>query len=198
MENKLKAKSHSTRSSKSTILPLSISHSTGEAGIYGIRIAELGKQSLMCNLGRDTTTLNSLKIKSHSGRSGSNVMPMLMWHRDSRFGAYRPGSPCTKPAQQHAAGQSTNRLQCKEHPYITEHTQETRIAAWTSIHLHPGSQWPVDDVWKGEPKGKSLGSVFWTPLTGWGIWGFSRPNEGIPSSPGLAMVQGKEPENRLD
>jgi hypothetical protein len=49
--NKLNAKSHSTRSSKKTSLPLSISNSTGEAGRYGVRIGTPGKPSLICNLG---------------------------------------------------------------------------------------------------------------------------------------------------
>jgi len=88
--NKLNAKSHSTRSSKKTSLPLSISNSTGEAGRYGVRIGKLGKPSLICNLGRDTTAPNRLKIKSHSGRSGSDVKPISMRHRETGFGAYRP------------------------------------------------------------------------------------------------------------
>jgi len=49
--NKSNAKSHSTRSSKKTSLPLTISNSTGEAGRYGVRIGKLGKPSLICNLG---------------------------------------------------------------------------------------------------------------------------------------------------
>jgi len=161
--NKSNAKSHSTRSSKKTSLPLTISNSMGEAVRYGVRIGKLGKQSLICNLGWDTTAPDRLKIKSHSGRSGSDVKPVPMRHRETGFGAYRPWSPCTKHTRQHAASQSTNRLRCNEHRYITEPTQETRIAPRTSIHLHPGPQWPGDDVCKGEPKGKSLGSVFWTP-----------------------------------
>jgi hypothetical protein len=88
--NKLNAKSHSTRSSKKTSLPLSISNSTGEAGQYGVRIGKLGKPSLICNLERDTTALNRLKIKSHSGRSGSDVKAIPMRHRETGFGAYRP------------------------------------------------------------------------------------------------------------
>ena len=49
--NKSNAKSHSTRSSKKTSLPLTISNSMGEAVRYGVRIGKLGKQSLICNLG---------------------------------------------------------------------------------------------------------------------------------------------------
>jgi hypothetical protein len=51
MANKSSAKSHSTRSSKKTSLPLSISNSTGEAGRDGGRIGKLGEQGLICNLG---------------------------------------------------------------------------------------------------------------------------------------------------
>jgi len=112
--NKLNAKSHFKRSSKQTSLPLSISNSMGEAGQYGVRIGKLGKPSLICNLGRDTTAPNRLKIKSHSGRSGSDVKPILRWHRETGFGAYRPWSPCTKHTRQHAASQSTNRLRCND------------------------------------------------------------------------------------
>jgi hypothetical protein len=136
--NKVNAKSHSTHSSKKTSLPLSISNSTREAGWYGVRIGKLGQLSLICNLGRDTTALNHHKIKSHSGRSGSDVKPIPMRHRETGFGAYCPWSPCTKPTLWHAASRSTNRLWCNEHLYITEPTKETRIAPWTSIHFHPG------------------------------------------------------------
>jgi len=88
--NKLNAKSHSTHSSKKSILPLSISNSTAEAGRYGVRIGKLGKPSLICNLGRDTTALNHLKIKSHSGKSGYDVNTIPMRHRETGFDAYRP------------------------------------------------------------------------------------------------------------
>jgi hypothetical protein len=63
--NKLNAKSHSTRSNKKPSLPVSISNPTGDAGLYGVRIGKLGKLSLICNLGRDTTAPNRLKIWSH-------------------------------------------------------------------------------------------------------------------------------------
>jgi len=161
--NKLNDQGHSTCSSKKTSHPPLISNSTGEAGRYGVRIGKLRKPNLICNVERDTTAPNCLKIKSHSGRSGSDVKPIPMRHRETGFGAYRPWSPCMKHTRQHAASQSTNQLRCNEHLYITEPTQETQIAPQTSSHLHPGSQWPSDDVCKGEPKGKSLGSVFWTP-----------------------------------
>ena len=88
--NKLNAKSDSTRRSKKTSLPLSISNSTGEVGPYGVRIAKLGKPTLICNLGRDTNAPNRLKIKCHSGRSGSDVKLIPMRHRETGFGAYRP------------------------------------------------------------------------------------------------------------
>jgi len=79
-------------------------------------------QNLICNLGWDTTSLNRLKIKCHSGRSGSDVKPISMWHMETWFGAYHPWSPCMKYTWQHAASQSTNRLRCNEHLYITEPT----------------------------------------------------------------------------
>jgi hypothetical protein len=88
--NKLNAKSRSTRSSKNTSLPLSISNLTGEAGRYRVRIGKLGKPSLICNLGRDTTATNSFTIKTQSGRSGSDVKPIPLRHRKTGFGAYRP------------------------------------------------------------------------------------------------------------
>jgi len=61
---------------------------------------------------------------------------------------------------------------------------------------HPPPPWPGDDVCK-ESNGQSLGSVFWTPWTSWRIGGFSRPNEGIRPSFGLAMIYGEKPGNRL-
>jgi hypothetical protein len=61
---------------KKTSQPLSISNSTGEAARHGVTIGKLGTPSLICNLGRDTTALNHLKIKSDSGRSGSDVKPI--------------------------------------------------------------------------------------------------------------------------
>jgi len=88
--NKSSAKSHSTHSSKETSIRLSLSNLTGEAGREGVRIGELGKPSLICNLGRDTTAPNRLKIKSYSGRSGSDVKPIPMRHRETGFGAYHP------------------------------------------------------------------------------------------------------------
>jgi len=88
--NKSSAKSHLTCSSKETSLPLSISNWTAEAGRDGVRLGELRKPSLICNLGRDTTAPNRLKIKSHSGRSGSDVKPIPMRHRETGFGAYHP------------------------------------------------------------------------------------------------------------
>jgi hypothetical protein len=90
MANKLNAKRHSTCSSKTRSLPLSIPTTTGEAGRYRVRIGKLGKPSLVCNLGRDSTAPKRHQIKSHSGRSGSDVKLIPMRHRETGFGAYRP------------------------------------------------------------------------------------------------------------
>ena len=84
--NKSSAKSHSTRSSKKTNLPVSIFNSMGEAGRDGVRIGKLGKPSLICNLGWDTTSPNCLKMKSRSGRLGPDVKPIPMRHSKTRFG----------------------------------------------------------------------------------------------------------------
>jgi len=79
-------------------------------------------QNLICNLGWDTTAPNRLKIRCHSGRSGSDVKPISMWQTETWFGAYHPWSPCMKYTRQHAVSQSTNRLRCNEHLYIAEPT----------------------------------------------------------------------------
>jgi len=183
--NKLSAKSHLGCRCKEASLPLGISDSTGKAWWWGIRVGASGKPSHICNLARDTTAPDRLNINGHSGRSGPVLKPIPRQHRETGSGTYHPWSPCTKSTRQHAGIQSTNPLRCNDHVYITEHTQNTRTATQTSVHLHPGSQWPSDDVCKGEPKGKSLGSVFWTPWTRWRISGFSRPSQGIQPVLGL-------------
>jgi len=86
--NKSSAKSRSIHSSKKTCPPVSISNSTGEAGRDAVRTGELRKLSLFCNLGWDPTSPNRLRTKSHSGRSGPDVKPISMRHRETGFGAY--------------------------------------------------------------------------------------------------------------
>jgi hypothetical protein len=49
--NKSIAQSYSTGNSKNTSLPLLVCNSMGEAGRSGVRIGELGKPNLICNLG---------------------------------------------------------------------------------------------------------------------------------------------------
>jgi len=53
-------------------------------------------QNLICNLGWNTIAPNRLKIKSYSGRSGSDVKPKSMWRTGTWFCAYHPWSPCMK------------------------------------------------------------------------------------------------------
>jgi hypothetical protein len=62
----------------------------GEAGGYGVRIGDLRKPSLICNLGRDTTTPNRLTFNTQCGWSGSDVKAIPMWHRETGFSAYHP------------------------------------------------------------------------------------------------------------
>jgi len=92
----------------------------GKPAMHSLR--QRRPQNLIGNLGWDTTAPNRLKIKSHSGMSGSDVKSISMWHRETWFGAYHPWSPCMKYTRQQAASQSTNRLRCNEHLYIAEPT----------------------------------------------------------------------------
>ena len=92
----------------------------GKLAMHSLR--QRRPHNLICNLGWDTSAPNRLKIKSHAGRSGSDVKPISMWHTETWFGAYHPWSPCMKYTQQHVASQSTNRLRCNEHLYIPEPT----------------------------------------------------------------------------
>jgi len=92
----------------------------GKPAMHSLR--QRRPQNLICNLEWDTTAPNRLKLKSHSGRSGSDVKPISMWHTETWFGGYHPCSPCMKYTRQHAASQSTNRLRCNEHLYIAEPT----------------------------------------------------------------------------
>jgi len=120
--NKLSAKSHSTCSSSKTSLHLSICNSTEEAGQYGVRIGEFEKLSGVSHLGQDTTTLNRVHFKSHFGRSGPDVKPIPMQHKETRCGTYLPWSPCMEDTRQHAVCQITNRLRCNKDFYITQPT----------------------------------------------------------------------------
>jgi len=92
----------------------------GKPAMHSLR--QRRPQNLVCNLGWDTTSPNRLKIKTHSGRSRSDVKPISMWHTESWFGVYHPRRPCMKYTRQHAASQSTNRLRLNEHLYIAEPT----------------------------------------------------------------------------
>ena len=74
--NNLSAKSYLIRCSKPIGRFLWISNSAEEAAQCRVRIAGLGKPSLIRNLGWNTTTPYSIKIKRHSWRLGSDVKPI--------------------------------------------------------------------------------------------------------------------------
>jgi hypothetical protein len=157
------AKSQSASRSEQTSLLLSIPNSLWHVGWHGVSIGILDKPTLIDNFGWDTTSPNRLDIKTHSGRPGSDVKPIPMWHRETGFNAHHPWSPWTKYARQHPAIGSANQQPCNEDDYITQPPQETRTGTRISIHIHLGYECQGDTVCNGEPKSKSLGSVIRTP-----------------------------------